>query len=428
MPRVKLKPGDDSIATSRKRRLDLPAGTSDEKQKGRGHWTMQWFICLEEGDVRRVKTEIKDGTKGELIKKANEKAEALRQGTPGDGVWKPTSSMSAFVRNEAIPSLEKNRTGKDGKPLADNSITRYVHVLELFAQQAKGLSIKAATSEAKLETLLQAIAATNGTASAKQALKVVSFYVMPALKKRACIKYNPLNDPDFRNHIVLPKHIAVAKPKGGQALLPADRRKVVDYLLALDPTCSKGVRGRYTAEQRTAKRKLIIDTTLLQATVGFRISEVRLLAREDVRLDGERVFLSVGADKSKTDKGREIEVLDPRVADMVRERLAQAAPEPSALLFPAPAAPGKVWDRTNAQKCIRAFYGELADALDIPLLREVRSHVWRTTLNSEFADLGVSAERRAAYFGHSEQVNRERYTDLVDMDAMARQVGNHLYK
>ena len=56
------------------------------------------------------------------------------------------------------------------------------------------------------------------------------------------------------------------------------------------------------------------------------------------------------------------------------------------------------------------------------LLLTARSHVWRTTLNSEWADLGVSAERRAAYFGHSPEINRQAYTDLVDLEELANTV------
>ena len=56
------------------------------------------------------------------------------------------------------------------------------------------------------------------------------------------------------------------------------------------------------------------------------------------------------------------------------------------------------------------------------LLLTARSHVWRTTLNSEWADLGVSAERRAAYFGHSPEINRQAYIDLVDLEELANTV------
>ena len=81
-----------------------------------------------------------------------------------------------------------------------------------------------------------------------------------------------------------------------------------------------------------------------------------------------------------------------------------------------------VWDSSNAQKAVSGFYKELAKELDIPLLLTARSHVWRTTLNSEWADLGVSAERRAAYFGHSPEINRQAYTDLVDLEELANTV------
>ena len=85
---------------------------------------------------------------------------------------------------------------------------------------------------------------------------------------------------------------------------------------------------------------------------------------------------------------------------------------------PAPAAPGKEWDLNNAEHAIKKLYHELADALDIPLLNEVSTHVWRATLNTEWLNKGVPEIQRAAYFGHSPEVNRSYYTDLTDISPL----------
>lgn len=69
---------------------------------------------------------------------------------------------------------------------------------------------------------------------------------------------------------------------------------------------------------------------------------------------------------------------------------------------------------------MKALYAEMADALDIPLLREVSSHVWRATLNTEWMGRGVPDALRAAFFGHSEDVNRSSYTDTSSTAQLVR--------
>lgn len=61
--------------------------------------------------------------------------------------------------------------------------------------------------------------------------------------------------------------------------------------------------------------------------------------------------------------------MDERVADRIRERLAEVPQEPTALVFGSSAFPDRVWDVSNRQKTAKALYREIADALDAPLLR-----------------------------------------------------------
>lgn len=69
---------------------------------------------------------------------------------------------------------------------------------------------------------------------------------------------------------------------------------------------------------------------------------------------------------------------------------------------------------------MKALYRDVADALDIPLLREVSSHVWRATLNTEWMQRGVPDALRAAFLGHGEDVNRSSYTDTGNTEALVR--------
>lgn len=104
--------------------------------------------------------------------------------------------------------------------------------------------------------------------------------------------------------------------------------------------------------------------------------------------------------------------MDERVADRIRERLAEVPQEPTALVFGSSAFPDRVWDVSNRQKTAKALYREIADALDAPLLRGgVSTHVWRATLNTEWMQRGIPDALRAAFIGHSEDMNRSSYTD-----------------
>lgn len=72
----------------------------------------------------------------------------------------------------------------------------------------------------------------------------------------------------------------------------------------------------------------------------------------------------------------------------------------------------------NAQHAIKKLYHELADALGIPLLDKVSTHVWRATLNTEWMQKGVPDLIRSAYFGHSPEVNRSYYTDTTNVSVL----------
>ena len=395
MARPRLQPGENTTATSKIAHLED------------GRVSMQWRLCLPNGQVKRFVTEGKAGTtNGELRRRARATAARLMAGV-SLGEWRSDSSMSRYIDEECIPAIQNNNFTKQLRP---NTQLRYIHVLELFRDQCGPIPIADAVRPRALKETFAAIAIENGTASARQAVKVTSKYVMRRLVSDEVIAHNPLRDLD----IELPEHIAKPKPTGGQALDPEERARVVDYLLELDPSVPKGKRGRYTADQRTARRQLVIDVTLTQASTGLRISEVTHLTCEDVIEDKDSgtLALIVREHVSKTHRGRTVPVTDERVAERIRERASEAAERSSRLVFVAPAA-DSVWDGSNAQKAVRELYDELADELDIPLLRKVSSHVWRATLNTELMRKGMPAELRAAYFGHSAEMNRSAYTDTT---------------
>lgn len=402
MPRPRIQPGEDTTATSK-----VVPGRKP------GYLTMQWRICLWNGRVERHVTEVKTTRATDVRQKAKASARTLLDGT-STGSWRRDSELSAYIERESIPAIERNQFPK---PLRPNTQLRYTHVLGLLADQLRGMPIADAVRPRTLNDALAAIASANGTATARQCSKVASKYVMRRLVTDEVIEHNPLRDLDLE----LPEHVAKKKPKGGRALTPEQRRAVVEWLLAYEPEAApKPKRGRYTAEQRTAIRERAVEVTLLQAETGLRISEACNLRRRDVDADADPLTVTVTPEISKTHRGRTVPVMDPRVADRVRERLTRAPQSDTAPVFGAPAFPDRVWDPSNRQKALKALYRDVADALDIPLLREVSSHVWRATLNTEWMQRGVPDALRAAFLGHGEDVNRSSYTDTGNTEALVR--------
>lgn len=101
-------------------------------------------------------------------------------------------------------------------------------------------------------------------------------------------------------------------------------------------------------------------------------------------------------------------------SDAVRSRLAEpAAPEGLS-----PTASDKVWGPSNCAKTLGRLYDQMADDLGIPLLREVSSHAWGATLDTEWCDRGVLPEVRAAHFGYSPETNLQYYTDRADVSRL----------
>lgn len=403
MPRPKLEPGTNTIDTSAV--VDIGGGTL----------RLQWRLCRWDGKVEAHTTKMQTRSKSDIRRRAHRMCDELLAESNA-GRWKASSQMSDYIRSESIAAIERNEFSRELRP---NTQARYKRYLTLLADELKGYSIADAAKARTLLDALRRIATRNGTVTAKKTATTASKYVMRRLVTDGIISYNPLRDLDLE----LPQVKAVKKPEGGQALSASDHARVVDYLLELDPTMERG-RGRWSAEQRTAKRKLTIDLTLVQATTGMRISEVRNLMRADIDIAAEPMLLTVREGVSKTHIGRTVPVLDARVAERVRERVQNAPSGAQSPVFGAPCAPREIWDRDNAQKATKALYGELAEALDIPLLTEVGTHVWRSTLNTMWMERGVPVELRAAYLGHSKDMNRASYTDTSHTEQLISMLKN----
>lgn len=390
-----LAPGENSIDSVKPTKLS------------NGSYSIQWRLCHYDGKIQKYTTKHK-GTIGELRRRAKKKAAAELARHGGNGKWKPSSQMRDFICDDAIPAMLASTK------LKERTKNNYQRNLQYVASELGGYAIANAVRPRTIEEAFERIALAHGTSTAKQALKATSKYVMERLVRDELISSNVLRDfaPD------LPDHVARHRPAGGQALTCDQREQVIVYLLSTEVAeiFAKNKAARlYSREDQRAKQRLVVDATLLQAVTGMRISEVRQLRRERVsEIDGV-LIIEISPEESKTKKGRRIPILDERVEDRLRGRLLDDDGDPSSLVFAAPSAPDKEWDASNAQKAVRQLYIRLSETLNIPLLSEVRSHVWRTTLNNEWMDAGIPEVIRSAYLGHTEDVNRQYYTDLTDI-------------
>ncbi|OBA30294.1 hypothetical protein A5766_15925 [Gordonia sp. 852002-51296_SCH5728562-b] len=258
-----------------------------------------------------------------------------------------------------------------------------------------------------LEKALKGIAAEHGSETARQCRGVISKYVITQLIRDEVIDGSPLAGVT----IDLGSVKKSTKPTGGLALGRKDYHRVLHHLLALDPTdgITAPRRGPYTIDHRIAVRRNAIDMMLLQATTGLRIGEARQITwdQSDTTAD-HRMTVTVTEEISKTKKGRTVPVLNAAASEHLLARRETIGGD---YIVGAPSDPSKVWDQANAQKAARTLYREVADALDIELLRTHLTHVWRATLNTLLLDV-LPAEVRAAHFGHDTDQNRRTYTDV----------------
>ena len=132
-------------------------------------------------------------------------------------------------------------------------------------------------------------------------------------------------------------------------------------------------------------------------------------------IDGTNVTLTVIPETSKTHRGRRVRILKSDVAKRFQERL-DTLPAKANYIFHTPNNPCTRYDTNNADKAVNRFLqDEVAKQCDIETLETQGSHTWRMTLNTFAKEKKVPVEIRAAYFGHSEDVNEQYYTDAVDV-------------
>lgn len=393
----KLKPGEDT------------ADAVQPQKRKDGKYTGKFSLCLPDGE--RIRLTVIAPTVGQWRRKAREKAEERIRDAERLGNWSDSDSVTQYMKDVSYKAIADAN-------LAPRSKTKYFDLLKYLAEEFEGHTIREAVRFRNLEKTLKGIAREHGSESARQARNVLSKYVLQQLIRDELIAGNPL----LGMSINLGNTKKTNKAKGGQALTEAEHKKVLDYLLGLDPTKTKAPkRGKYTLEHAINRRRNAIELTLLQATTGLRISEALGLRLTDLHDDGQQIIITVSDERSKTNRGRDVPIMaDKRVTERIRERAANLGSE---LLFPAPASPTSAWDISNAHKALRSLFNEIAEQCSVPLLSEVSSHVWRATLNTIAMQKGIPSEIRAAYFGHDKEINKTAYTDTTDVTPLVEKMG-----
>lgn len=383
--------------------IDRSRASKDEA----GTWHLRWYIRMPDG--RLLKKHSKGRTKGAVRRNAHEKAEQIQAGF-SESTWSGADPMVDYLDLVTRPAIERAE-------LRQRSKDRYLQVLGYLQGQCKAghqprhtfasQTIAVATRFRSIEAVLDQMEEDHGVETRHQTRTVISHYVLEQMMRDELIAANPL----------LGRQLPPKKTVSTREVLVLDVKQwasVLDYLLELDPAegVSRPKRGMYTLADRIARRATVIDLTLLQATTALRISEAASLrwGQQMIVDQDQRIIINVTEELSKTGTQRWIGVGDPRVEQRLLQRgqsLTQGWP-----VFGSPAKPDHLWNKRQRDEAIRGLYDEMAENLQLPVLSQRRTHVWRATLNTMLQEL--PAAQRAAHLGHGVQVNKKSYTSLAD--------------
>lgn len=397
MGRARLEPGHDTIDTC----------TCFKLKDGRN--CLRWKIRLWNGKLLDRKT-VGNYTNSELKQRARATAEKLRASSGAPRTWTPASVMADYVRQQVIPDMQADTK------LRPNTVKNYTRHLGYYAEETSGLVIADAVRPTVLDATVQAIAAQHGYDVARQTEKLIRNRVLASLVHREVIAGNPLRE------YMVPLDLATKRKK--QKVIPthAEQQAFLSWLVTVKPE-DMPTKGH----SRSEDRMMVVDLTLVQATMGARIDELLRLTRDCVSTDEQgNVYVTVTEYVSKTHKERTCLLLDDRAAERLRARVT-ALEAPDALVFHAPGAPGRRWEESNAGRALKRFFKWAAVASGVPVIEHVRSHAWRTSLNDYWRDeLGIPDHERAAYLGHTEGVNAKSYTGHMTLSTLYEKGRAHL--
>lgn len=387
-----------------------------------GRKAISWCVRLpgsERAVQRRTSAKGTGVTVRELRRRAHEAADrmvaeaeaALAQST--ERVWTGRDLMSEWLEGPGADYLWHV------DQLKDSSRKRYDVSRRQLAEEAGDETIAAFMRPDRMRRLLVAHAEAHGTSSAKRAKTYLKSHVICHLVECEIIDTDPIAKAESSQSIGLPD---VRKHPGreGRTVTPKERERVCHWLVAQDAWETRHRMGGQSPEAARYRRQELIDMTLVQATCGLRVSELRGLTVRDVLVSADgRVTIRLSPTSTKTDKGRYLPVFDPVWGDEVSRRLVERCRGlgPDDFVFGLAVTPGKPWGARNCNKNLRAFYDEIAEACSVPTLSEpyVLTHVWRASLSDEYRDV-LPDDMASALLGHTEDVHKHWYTTPREAD------------
>lgn len=383
----------------------LPGETSIDRAHPslrNGALTLDWRICLPNGDVVRKRTKARKGTRhADLRARAHATAaKMLEEASPQalQSAWKLTDGFGAYMDKVSRERITEAR-------LAPRTTTEYTRALELLISASDKVTIESMCTPRALKNLLSGIEKSNGAGTAHQARTVLSKYVLRPLAglDQLIPSRHLLDDVDHGR--------SERRSELPAALSKDEWSKVLEHLLERSPELGIEVADAWNRKRAILKSAQTIKLTLLQMVTGMRLSEALALTWDDVSVRDGQTYVSIR--DSKTGRPRTIPMLDERVAMLLNRN-------ESPFVIHSPTTHTK-WDSANAGAAVRAFYPILAKELEIPVLAEKRTHLWRATLNTILAE-SVPSSTRAAFLGHSESVNERAYTANVDLSKLRSQL------
>lgn len=410
---------NDMTAKSHPSKL-APGETSIERvtpRKTSNGYVLVWRICDWNGVTSSRRTQA--DSVSEVRRRAKAKAAELLA-PPSVGGWTLNSPVQDYMREVTLPAIHKSR-------LAPATSRRYeICYRLLLGECAKpdckhehdlhALTIREAMRPRTLKTCLEEIAQLHGLQNAKHCKIILRKYVFAQLKIDELVETNPLADLDLDFEDAR----AVAYHRGGRSLSLDEYKRVITYLLSLDPEdieSREGKQGRWRDAHLVRERSVLIDFILTQATTGMRTNELATRTGASVEVDGNfNLIFSLTPEETKTKVGRKVPVLDPRVSRRIAARVA-ALEHPSDPIFAAPSDPARVWEASSRNRRLASFYRQMAADLHMPVFEKERGHFWRATLNT-LLYFELPEGVRTRLLGHTAAVNRSAYTAITSTDAV----------
>ncbi len=360
----------------------------------RGVWMLTWCVRDHNGKLHPKRSQGK--TKGLARRRAREKCDEILAVGAGS-TWKPSDKCEDYIDQVVIPAIKNS-----GKKL--RTVYDYTRSIKHMRTQAKGMPLSAMRKPKNVIRLYEEVAENNGKEAARQMRSVTQNYMFREMILDGLLDTNPTKG------MVIPALAVELRDK----YTPTADEWWAMLQWVLEDDLEKPMPGKDSPQSKKksaiARHRRVAELTLLQMATGLRITEALTLTWEHVTINQDGgVWVTVLRELSKTNKGRTVPVLVPKVAEALKRTRAEK--RPGDYVIPQPTS-DKPWDRSNASAGIRDYYDGIAKVSDLHFASEISSHAWRRTLNTMTAGY-LPAHVRAAYFGHTEEMNARSYTDPV---------------